>query len=290
MKVLVLGGGGMLGHKLCQVLSSGFEVSAAFRDAARYRELDPFRATRVLDGVDAYELASVEQAIEATKPDAVINCIGIVKQLAEAKDPIASLTINSLFPHRLLQLARKAGARLIHISTDCVFSGRKGMYTEADISDAEDLYGRTKFLGEVVDAPALTLRTSIFTSTGLVEWFLSNEGGCVRGFTMAVYSGFTTIALGRIIRSVLADFPGLHGLYHVSSAPINKYDLLELVRDAFGAKIAITPDASVAIDRSLVSDRFRSATGLRPPAWPEMIAEMAADYTPYRRWRMQRVF
>lgn len=290
MRILILGAGGMLGHKLAQELSVGHTVVAAFRNAAPYRALEPYQRAEIIDGIDANHLATIESAVSAAKPAVIVNCIGIVKQLAEANDPITCLTINSLFPHRLLQIGRAAGARVIHISTDCVFSGRKGMYTEADVSDAEDLYGRTKFLGEIAEPPALTLRTSIIgreirTQTGLVEWFLSNDGGSVRGFTKAIYSGFTTTALARVIEMAITRFSDLSGLFHVSSEPIDKYHLLQLVQEAFGVSIGISPDSSFAIDRSLNSDRFRERTGFRPPAWPEMIAEMAADPTPYARWR-----
>ena len=293
MRILILGAGGMLGHKLVQQLAGDGTVVAAFRDAAPYRALEPFRRAEIIDGIDAYDLSTIESAIQSSKPDVVINCIGIVKQLAEANDPIACLTINSLFPHRLLQLGRAAGARVIHISTDCVFSGSKGMYTEDDVSDAEDLYGRTKYLGEIAEPPGLTLRTSIIgreirTKTGLVEWFLANDGGTVRGFTKAIYSGFTTLALARVIRLVITTCPDLTGLFHVSSEPIDKYHLLQLVHDAYGLSIRVTPDASIAIDRSLNSDRFRQRTGFQPPAWPEMIAEMAADTTPYVHWRSRQ--
>jgi dTDP-4-dehydrorhamnose reductase len=182
------------------------------------------------------------------------------------------------------------GIRLIHISTDCVFSGRKGNYTEDDVSDAEDLYGRTKFLGEVGGDGCLTLRTSIIgremeTSHGLIEWFLSEEGKTVRGYKRAIFSGFTTIALGDIIARLIVEHQDLHGVWHVASKPINKFDLLELVREVYGLTIEIEPDESVVCDRSLNSDRFRRATGLVAPAWPDMIMEMYRDPTPYSELR-----
>lgn len=293
MRLLILGGGGMLGHKLCQRLSGEFDVSATFRNAAAYRDLDVFRGVQIIDGVEAMSGDGLRRAFDTAKPDVVINGVGIIKQLAEAKDPILSLEVNSLLPHRLLQLARECNARLFHISTDCVFSGRAGRYTEESVSDAEDLYGRTKFLGEVTEPPGLTLRTSIIgrelrTTTGLVEWFLSKKGQIVGGYTNAIYSGFTTGELARIISSIITKFPDLTGMYHVSSEPISKYHLLELVRDAFGVSIDITPDSSVVIDRSLNSDRFRQRTGFQPRTWPEMIAELASDPTPYDQWRSTR--
>lgn len=291
MKVLILGGAGMLGHKLWQAYKDRFDtwitLRSGFRDYASYNLFNP---QRMVTAVDAFDFDTVVRALVQAQPDVVINCIGIIKQLPTAKDPIISLTVNSLFPHRLANLCQAAGARLIQVSTDCVFSGHKGMYTEADVSDAEDLYGRTKFLGEVDGPDCLTLRTSIIgremhTTSGLVEWFLSNRGGQVRGYTQAIYSGFTTLALTRIIADVLEQQPHLHGVFQVSSEPINKYDLLCQLRDAFDLPIEIEPYSAVQIDRSLDSHHFRTTTGFAPPSWPDMIQEMAADPTPYEQWR-----
>jgi dTDP-4-dehydrorhamnose reductase len=292
MRVLILGGGGMLGHKLWQAYQDRFDtwvtVRSDFREYSRYQLFDP---QRLLGGVDAADFDTVIRVFVAVRPQAVINAIGIIKQLPTAKDPLVSLTINSLFPHRLANLCQACGARLIHISTDCVFSGRKGMYTEEDISDAEDLYGRSKFLGEVSQPGSLTLRTSIIgrelqTRSGLVEWFLSQRGP-VNGYTRAIYSGFTTLALACIIAEVLDNHSDLSGIYHVSSDPISKYDLLYLLRGAYQRQIEIVPYPDLQIDRSLDSRRFRQAVGFTPPTWAEMIQEMASDPSPYEQWRTQ---
>ena len=291
MRVLILGGGGMLGHKLWQVYRNRFDmwvtVRSSYRAYAKYNLFDP---QRLLGGIDVVDFDTVVRALATVQPDVVINCTGIIKQLTAAKDPIVSLTINSLFPHRLTLLCQASGARLIHISTDCVFSGCKGMYTEDEISDAEDLYGRTKFLGEVDGPSCLTLRTSIIgrelqTTNGLVEWFLTNRGGRVHGYNRAIYSGFTTLAMSEIIANVIEHHPELSGVYHVSSEPINKYDLLCLLRDAYGLQIEIEPYPEVQIDRSLDSSRFRAATNFTPPSWSDMIKAMAEDSTPYDEWR-----
>ena len=291
MRVLILGGSGMLGHKLWQVCNNRFDtwttVRAGYRAYAKYDLFDP---QRLLCGIDAFNFDTVVRVLATVRPDVVINCIGIIKQMPTAKDPFISLTLNSLFPHKLADLCRAAGARLIHISTDCVFSGSKGRYTEDDISDAEDLYGRTKFLGEVSVSGCLTLRTSIIgrelqTTNGLIEWFLSNRGGKVRGYTRAIYSGFTTLAISEIIANVIEHHPELSGVYHVSSEPINKYNLLCLLRDAFGVQVEIEPYPEVCIDRSLDSTRFRAATNFTPPTWDDMIQAIAEDPTPYDKWR-----
>jgi dTDP-4-dehydrorhamnose reductase len=291
MRVLILGGAGMLGHKLWQQFRDRFDTWVTLRGSlGQYADLDLFDASRTIEGVDASDFDAVTRSVAVVRPDAAINCIGIIKQLPTAKDPIVSLVVNSLFPHRLANLCRAAGCCLIHISTDCVFSGRKGMYTEKDVPDAEDLYGRTKFLGEVGAPGCLTLRTSIIgrelrTRSGLIEWFLSNRGGQVRGYSKAIYSGFTTLAMADILSDLLQNHPDLEGVYQVSSQPIDKYRLLDLVREAYTANIRIEPDAGVAIDRSLDSRRFREATGFVPRGWETMIRAMADDPTPYDTWR-----
>lgn len=286
-RVLILGGAGMLGHKLCQLYRRQFETWCTVRSKPRGPEgFEIWDNDRTIAGVDAVDIDSIARAIAEVKPEVVINCIGIIKQLKAAKDPIVSLSINSLFPHRLAILCRAAGSRMIHISTDCVFSGRKGMYTEDDISDAEDLYGRTKYLGEAAYPGCLTIRTSIIgrelhSTSGLIDWFLSNRGGKVRGFRKAIYTGFTTNALAKIISDILCNHPELSGLWQVSSDPINKYDLLKLVNEIYHAGIEIDPDDAFLCDRSLNSARFRAAVNFQPPTWPQMIAEMHQDPLPY---------
>ncbi|MEZ4733817.1 MAG: SDR family oxidoreductase [Caldilineaceae bacterium] len=293
-RVLILGAAGMLGHKLCQVYRDRFDTWATVRERSeRYVQYDLLPSERFISNVDAFKFDTIVQAFAIAQPQVVINCIGIIKQLSTAKDPVISLTINSLLPHRLAQLCSVAGARLIHISTDCVFSGRKGKYTEADISDAEDLYGRTKYLGEVSVEQHLTLRTSIVgrelqTTTGLVEWFLSNRGGRVRGYTEAIYTGFTTLALAEIMAEIIEHKSHLAGLYQVSSDPINKFDLLCLLREQFAIPIEIEPFVDFKLDRSLSSQRFRTESGIAIPSWFDMVEAMAQDKTPYEIWRMKR--
>ena len=283
----------MLGHKLLLTASAHVETWATVRDASTLPVGGPFDTARLISGVRADQFDTVAQAIESVRPDVVVSCIGVVKQRGEAKDPIVSLTVNSLFPHRVAAFCASAGVRLIHISTDCVFAGRTGGYRESDETDATDLYGRTKQLGEVAGPGALTLRTSIIgrelaTSQGLVEWFLSQKDRAP-GFTRAIFSGLTTIELSRVILQVIGRHADLEGLYHVASNPINKYDLLVLMNRAFGRGLTIDPDDSVRIDRSLDGTRFNQAIGYQAPDWPTMIAEMAADDTPYERWRAQHV-
>ena len=290
-RILILGGAGMLGHKLCQLYRREFDAWCTVRSMPHGPDgFEIWDKDRTIAGVDAVDFDSVARAIAEVQPAVVVNCIGIIKQLTAAKDPIASLSINSLFPHRLANLCRAAGARMIHISTDCVFSGRKGMYAEDDISDAEDLYGRTKYLGEVNYPGSLTIRTSIIgrelhSTSGLIDWFLSNRGGKVRGFRRAIYTGFTTQALAKIIADVIRNHFELSGVWQVSSEPIAKYDLLKLVNEIYRAGIEIEPDDAFYCDRSLNSARFRAAVNFQPPTWPEMITEMYHDPLPYDQWR-----
>jgi dTDP-4-dehydrorhamnose reductase len=294
MRVLILGGGGMLGHKLVQRFGPEFDTWTTLRGSASAVECYGFfDSGRMLSGVDVMDFDTVAAAVRRVRPEAIVNCVGVIKQRPGAKDPVLSLTINSLLPHRLQRLAVAEGARLIHISTDCVFDGRKGMYTEDDPSDATDLYGRTKSLGETCGPGALTLRTSIvgrelLSSSGLVEWFLSRRGGRVEGYTRAIYSGFTTDVMARLLRSVLLEHRGLEGTLQVSSEPINKYDLLRLLDKAYRTGTDIVPSEEVRIDRSLDSSRFRAMTGFVPPTWTDMIDGMAADSTPYDAWHTAR--
>ena len=291
MRVLILGGGGMLGHRLWLASRDRLDSLTTIRGPyASIARLGAFERDRVIEGVDAAEFGTVVRAVDAAAPDAIVNCIGIVKQLKAGSDPIPSIEINALFPHRLARLAADRGARVIHVSTDCVFSGRTGGYRETDISDADDLYGRSKRLGEVTGAGALTIRTSMIGrelrgAHGLVEWLLAQRGGRVGGFTRAFFSGLTTAALADVIVRLLGRHPDLTGLYHVAADRISKFDLLRLVNDAYAAGVTIDRDERLVIDRSLIGERFAEATGWTAAPWPEMIARMAADDIPYDTWR-----
>lgn len=280
MKVLVLGASGMLGNAAFRLFaeSEGFDVIGTVRGERSKRLFSESLRSALISGVDVENIDSLTRVLGETRPDAVINCIGLVKQLAEADDPLAAIPINSLLPHRLARLCAVAGARFVHMSTDCVFSGSKGMYTEEDFSDAKDLYGRSKFLGEVDYPNAITLRTSIIGhelegARSLVGWFLG-QGGPVRGFRRAVFSGLPTVEIARLIRDHVLPNPDLHGLYQVSADPINKYDLLRLVADVYGKSIRIEADDTFVIDRSLDSSRFRSITGFQPKPWAELVKSM----------------
>jgi dTDP-4-dehydrorhamnose reductase len=296
-RVLILGGTGMLGHKVFQFARDRFpETWCTIRSRLDGSGLDRIGlsapADRIRENVDVMDWRAVSDALQELRPDVVVNCVGIVKQRAEAKAAIPSITINALLPHRLAAALADWSGRLVHISTDCVFSGRRGHYTEDDVPDAEDLYGRSKLLGEVTAANAVTIRTSMIgrelrEHRALLDWLLQQDGRTIKGFRRAFYSGLTTNELARVICRIIEDHPRLSGLYQVTSETITKYDLLTLIVDTFGLGIRVEPDDEFFCDRSLVGDRFRKATGYHCPPWTALVRDLHADPTPYRTWQRQ---
>lgn len=284
IKTLILGVSGMLGNILYRTFQNNLDIKifgTLRKNIFFYDEIKSNLLDSIYTNVDANLISDIESLIAKIKPNVVINCIGIIKQLATAKDPIDSITVNALFPHQLAQLCQKHNAKLIQISTDCVFSGNKGNYTEQDNPDPVDLYGRTKLLGEVIAPNCLTIRTSIIgrelhSQNSLVEWFLSQKGKTVKGYDRAIYTGFTTIALAQILEKIIVEHPHLEGLWHISSDPITKYQLLNMMNQAFNLGITIEKDESFICDRSLNSQKFRDFTGFTPPSWEEMISQLAA--------------
>ncbi len=281
MNILVLGVTGMLGSAVFRYLSShsSHRVYGTLRSGAGCKYFPATQSAFLLSGIDVLDQDSLVSAFIQSKPDVVINCVGLIKQLADAKNPLTALPINAMLPHRLADLCRLGGARLIHISTDCVFSGDKGMYREEDESDCTDLYGKSKYIGELHDRiDAITVRTSIIghelnSNASLVDWFLTQQGS-VKGFTRAIFSGLPTVELARVILEHVIPAETLHGLYHVSVDPVDKYSLLKEVAAVYGKEIEIVPDESLVIDRSLDSSRFREAVGYQPPSWRSLIEFM----------------
>lgn len=282
MKILVLGASGMIGSTVLKALSESTEnqVYGSIRDIGCMSYFSHSIQERILSGIDVTSSDDLVRLFEQITPDVVVNCIGLTKHKYGCENPLVSLPINSLFPHRLAHLCKLVGARMIHVSTDCVFSGSKGDYKEGDIPDAVDVYGRSKILGEVNDPNSITLRTStigheLFTKYGLLDWFLSQGESC-KGFSRAIFSGLPTVVFAEVIRDFVIPNDKLCGLYHVAASPINKYELLGLIAKVYQKDIEIIRDDSFRIDRSLNSDRFRLATGYEPPAWPELIQLMHA--------------
>lgn len=280
MRVLVLGASGMIGSAMIRVLSQkkDWQVFGSLRSTAALRFFELASAARMLTFVDINDRDSVVRAFARVRPDVVVNCIGLTKHHAEADDPLLAIPINALLPHQLAELCLTASARLIHISTDCVFSGGKGRYTESDATDATDVYGKSKFLGEVLGQGAITLRTSTIghelqSAYGLLEWFLAQRDSC-KGFNKAIFSGLPNVVFAEVVRDIVIPRPELTGLYHVGAEPIAKYELLKLIAAAYGKTIDIRMDNTFTLDRSLDTSRFLQATGYAAPAWPELIDTM----------------
>ena len=284
LRVLVLGITGMLGNSVFRELSlrDGLEVTGTARSPQARRYFQDVAGAQIMTGIDVLDSDALLMVFGEARPDLVINCVGLVKQLENANDPLVALPINALLPHRLSRICKAMGCRLIHISTDCVFSGKRGSYREQDEADARDLYGMSKYLGELHDAQhAVTLRTSIIghelnSAHGLVEWFLSQKEG-IRGYRKAIFSGLPTVELAHVIADHVMPDPSLRGLYHVSSEPINKFELLTLVKREYRKDIEILPDDELVIDRSLDSSQFRRISGYTPPVWPELIRSMRSN-------------
>lgn len=292
-RTLLLGGSGMLGHKILQRLRARCpEAMCTIQgqvDQEPLARIPMYHDGNTIENVDVTDSAALNALLRRLRPDVVVNCVGIIKQRDAAHAYIPSIIVNSLLPHQLAETCVAWGGRLIHFSTDCVFSGRRGMYREADVSDAEDLYGKTKFLGETLETNALTLRTSIIgrelmNHRSLLDWFLSNQGGAVRGYRKSIYSGVTTNHLAEVVVNVIDRFPGLSGVYQVASQPISKYDLLHLIRDAYSLDLRIEAVDGEDVNRSMDGSRFGTAVGYSPPSWRDLVAELAGDPTPYGEW------
>lgn len=293
-KILIFGATGMLGHSLFRQYSlrNDLDVYATIRQTEGFEKwFTPECTKRLQIGVDADDFDTIVRAVATVRPDVVINCIALIKQSQFLNAPLFAININAQLPHRLALICQNSGAKFIHISSDGVFDGKKGMYTEHDKVNISDLYGMTKFLGEVSYPNCVTIRTSIIghelvEKTGLVEWFLS-QNAKVRGYTRTIYSGFPTTELARIISDYILPNDNLSGIYHVSSEPISKYDLLKLIADRYGKQIKIEPYDDFILDRSLDSSIFRSLTGYNPPPWAELVNKMYSDYNEHKKYTVE---
>jgi len=282
MRVLVVGASGMIGSTVLRVLSekSDWQVFGTVRDLSVKRFFSAAISECLIAGVDVEYPDLMVKVLDQIRPDVVVNCAGLTKHKPEADDPLVSIPINTLMPHRLAGLCKLVGARLIHVSTDCVFSGEKGGYVESDYADARDVYGKSKALGEVLYPHTITLRTSTIghelqSQYGLLDWFLAQQGRC-KGYTRAIFSGLPTVVFAQVIRDIVIPNKQLSGLYHVAAEPIGKFDLLKLIAKVYGKTIDIEPDDKLVIDRSLNAKRFQMATGYIAAEWPELIKLMHA--------------
>jgi len=280
MKILVLGASGMLGSTIFRYMSmrSDWNIFGSVRDEKIVLLFPSENSKNLITNCDVDNANSLSELLVHIKPNLVINCIGVIKQVSKSSDNVKMISINSLLPHRLCKLTADIGARLIHISTDCVFSGGKGNYTENDVADAQDIYGKSKYLGEVSASHSITLRTSIIghelhSVHGLVEWFLSRKNSC-KGYTKAIFSGLPTVVLAELIANIIIPRPDLSGVYHIAACPISKFDLLNLIAERYAKDINIIPDDKLIIDRSLCAKRFEQVAGYIAPNWPELIKIM----------------
>jgi len=283
MKIIILGADGMLGHKIFSFFcSKGLNVIGTIKEINANNELFITKYKKnIKTGFNACNIEDFKKLFCLEKPDHIINCIGIIKQLDASKNPVISISINSLFTHKLAQICKEYDIKLIHFSTDCVFSGSKGNYSEEDSSDADDLYGKSKHLGEVDYDNCLTLRTSIIghelgTKNGLIEWFLSQNKE-VKGYLNSIFTGFPTVEIASILYNKVLK-SNLNGLYHLSSEPISKFELLKIVNEVYGKNLKIIPFENIKEDRSLNSTKFRSLTNYQPPEWNILINSMYEDY------------
>ena len=277
MKLLILGAGGMLGHVLFSELKKYHQVWGTVRTNPWSPEI--FEGYNITS--QKADLEKLESLVAKLRPDVVINCIGIIKQLKESKDSVASIEVNSLVPHLISRISKNQKSKFIHFSTDCVFEGAKGNYRESDVADARDLYGLTKYMGEVADPHCFTFRTSIIghelnSNLSLIDWFLAQKDKC-SGYHKAIYTGFPTVEIAKVLDEKI--LPALvkgdiFGVYQLSSEPINKLELLKLVSQIYGKRIEITPSEKIIVDRSLNSDLFRAKLHFEPRTWPEMILSM----------------
>lgn len=286
-KILVIGANGMLGASIYRYYKSKneYDVLGTVRSDVIKKNLNELGFTQVVSDIDVRDENSISELISQFKPNFVFNCVGIIKQLADSKKPILAIKINALFPHELAAICTANKSKLIHFSTDCVFSGDKGNYKEIENPDALDLYGRTKFLGEVDYDGHITLRTSIIgheinTQHSLVDWFLA-QNNRVDGYLNAVFSGMPTCYIAEVVEKYVINNSSLSGLYHLSVESIDKFSLLELIRDTYEKEISIDPHKDLVIDRSLDSDKFRKATGFIPLPWTQLIRKMNDEYNQY---------
>jgi len=291
MRILICGVSGMIGHKLWQDLSnSDHEVFGTLHGGrepyARYALFDK----RVTENFEAEDFDGVTGLLNRLRPAVILNCIGITKRKTESKDVAKMFMINARFPHHLALWAGRNGARVIHFSTDCVFDGADGNYGERSVVTAPDLYGQTKYFGELDYDHCLTIRTSMIgrelaSYTELLEWFLAQRGKRITGYKKAVYSGLTTLTMTGVIRRLILEYPQLCGKYQIAGPVITKYDLLTLARDAFALDVEIIPDETFQCDRTMQAHRFAQATGITIPSWPEMLEALAADRRLYQDGR-----
>jgi len=269
----------MIGHKIAQVLEKKNDIIGTSRKSIKPIDLG-LKKSKIIykDFADNTDFNFIKNLM----PDIIINCVGITTRRINNTNISQLEFINSKLPHILADWAIINNRKLIHLSTDCVFSGKTGNYIDDSYHDATDLYGRSKSLGEVNNKNTLTIRTSligreIFNFTELFEWFYRNKGGKVSGYDNVIYSGLTTIRLGKILEKIINDFPNLIGIYNFSSEPITKYSLLNLINKHFELGVQIFKDTKIKSNKVLISKKFTEITAINPPNWNDLILEFKED-------------
>jgi len=283
MRILILGVSGLIGHKIFQELSESFEVFGTLHKSKNhYGNITLFSGQNVIENINVSEFEILKGVLYAVNPDVILNCVGITKRKTEINNAFEALTINSVFPHQLANWAKINQKRVIHFSTDCVFNGKTGNYRETSLTTAEDVYGRTKALGEINYKHTLTIRSSfigqeLFGKTELLEWFLAQNGKQIKGFTNTLYSGVSTTFMARVVKNIISNFPNLSGLYHLATdIPISKYELLCLAKEAFNVNVDIIPEDEHVHLPTLDASKLKRKINLIVPAWNEMMKELAS--------------
>lgn len=286
MRIIILGVSGLIGHKLLQELSQDFEVFGTLHKLkSQYGDLNLFSGNNIIENIDVKEFEILKGILNAVNPDVILNCVGITKRKSDINNPIDVISVNSVFPHLLADWAKKNYKRVIHFSTDCVFNGKEGNYTEKSLTNAEDIYGRTKAFGEINYAHTLTIRSSfigqeLFGKTELLEWFLAQKGSTILGYKNTLYSGISTIFMSKVVREIILNYPNLSGLYNLASnKPISKYDLLCLAKNKFNVDVSILPNYDHIHTPTLNASKLNKEINLKVPSWEEMMSELAFSST-----------
>lgn len=284
MRVIILGVSGLIGHKLLQELSTGYEVFGILHKSKnQYGNCSLFSGSNIIENINITEFNLLKGVLFAVNPDVILNCVGITKRKIDINNPLEVITTNSVFPHQLANWARINQKRVIHFSTDCVFDGKIGNYTEKSLTTAEDIYGRTKALGEINYSHTLTIRSSfigqeLFDKTELLDWFLAQNGKQIKGFKNTFYSGVSTIFMAHVVKNIISNFPNLSGLYQLApDKPISKYELLCIAKGAFGVNVDIIPDDQHIHLPTLDASKLKQEINLTVPSWKEMMSELAAN-------------
>jgi dTDP-4-dehydrorhamnose reductase len=292
MRILILGGNGMIGHKVYQVLKEDYQDTwvSLRQPIEKSKSKELFDAEKVVSGLELSDFTKLTETLDLLNPDIIINAAGITIRRGVNSLVSKSIILNSALPHFIEEWANlREGKRVIHFSTDCVFSGSRGSYTEKSFTDAIDVYGKTKALGELSGPKSLTLRGSMIgreieNKTELLEWFLKNNSKEVKGFSNVIYSGITTLHMAFFVKQIISEFPDLSGLYNVASVPISKYDLLRLFNKYFKNNSTIVNDSEYHSRKDLIADKFYKATNFNIPSWEDLVVDLKEDSDKYLKY------